>query len=138
MRTSDLNVLIEAMDPFLPLEGFHPAEWLKREENIALTDSDGSCALFEYVKPGIYYGHYFFRKRGREAVKLSHEFLNEIFETARIVVGLTPVEKKAARWMSRHVGFKSQGIVDTDMGEHEMFMLTKEEYNGLHLRRQEV
>lgn len=136
MRSFDVVSLEKAVEPFLPLEGFHPAEWLEREENIALTDGEGSFALFEFVKPGIYYGHYFFHKKGKEAVRLSETFLAEIFQTAKIVVGLTPVANKAARWMSRHIGFKSQGVVDTDMGEHEMFMLTKEEFNGLDLRQE--
>ena len=136
MRSFDASELQKAVEPFLPLEGFHPVEWLAREENIALTDGEGSFALFEFVKPGIYYGHYFFKKKGEEAVRLSQEFLSEIFETAKIVVGLTPVDNKAARWMSRHIGFKSQGIVDTDMGPHEMFMMTKEEYDGLNLRKE--
>ncbi len=118
------------MEPFLPLEGFHSSEWLKREENVALTDGEGSFALFEYVKPGIYYGHYFFVKKGKEAVRLSNEFLSEIFETAHIIVGLTPVENKAARWMSRHLGFKSHGEIEIKEGLHEMFMLTKEDYYG--------
>lgn len=135
-RSFNADRLADAVEPFLPLEGFHPAEWLERKENIALTDGEGSYALFEFVKPGIYYGHYFFHKKGKEAARLSEEFLSEIFQTAKIVVGLTPVEKKAARWMSRHIGFKSQGIVDTDMGPHEMFMMTKEEFNGLDLRQE--
>lgn len=136
MRSRDSLALREAVKQFLSEEEFPASEWLEREENIALTDGDGSFALFEYIKPGIYYGHYFFSVKGKEAVGLSKEFLSEIFKTARIVVGLTPVDNKAARWMSRHIGFKSQGIIDTDMGPHEMFMMTREEYDGLDLRQE--
>lgn len=131
MRTEDPIALRKTMEPHLPIEGFTPEGWLSNEENHCLTNGDGDFGLFELIKPGVYYGHYFFKSRGKEAVKVSKEFLEEAFgEFAEVIVGLTPSNNKAAKWMSRHIGFTSHGEIETDQGPHELFILTKKEYEN--------
>lgn len=42
--------------------------------------------------------------------------------------GLTKVELRAARWIARHLGCKSYGIVETNGEPHELFILTRKEF----------
>jgi hypothetical protein len=112
-----------------------PIEWLSDPVNIVLENEHGDLALFEYGFPTrkLYSGHYFFKSRGRQALNAARDFLDEIFNSCyniSIVLGLTPVEHKAARWMSRQVGFKSHGVEELHNKEYELFILTKKEFNN--------
>ncbi len=113
---------------------FDIEEWVNNPRNIALGE-DNDLALFEYEKEGVYTGHYFFnRRKGREAIKLSKAILQELFTNEqfniKIIRGLTPLENLKARWMSRHVGFKSYGAIQTLLGPCELFILTKDEWQN--------
>lgn len=129
-RSFNAPDLEKTMEPFLPLEGFYPMEWIQDERNIALTDGLGSFALFEYSSPSTYYGHYFFNVHGREACHLAKECLREAFERqgVEVIIGLTPVDNKKALWMNRYLGFKYRDTVDTKEGPTQMFILTKKEW----------
>lgn len=103
-------------------------QWLLDDDNIALTNGP-DFALFEYVSPGVYNGHYFCTNRGKGVINFSYECLNYMFSNGcEVIKGLTPVEKRAARWMSRKIGFTSYGILETNLGPHELFILTKKEW----------
>lgn len=108
--------------------GFEPDEWLANGFNLALTDGGGNIALFELSADGIYTGHYFFVVRGKAAKKLAIEMLTYFFDTtdAKVLRGLTPLTNLGARWMSRQIGFKGLGIIQTDNGPCELFILMKE------------
>ncbi len=118
------------MEPFLPLEGFQPHDWIRDERNIALTDDLGSFALFEYISDSTYCGHYFFNLRGKEACKLAEECLQEAFERqgVEVIIGLTPVDNRKALWMNRYLGFTYVDTVDTKEGPTQRFILTKKEW----------
>lgn len=110
-------------------------EYLEHD-NVVLQEGD-SVGLFTYEYPGVYSGHYFFTVRGREALKLAQEMLSEIFRSygARTIRGLTPVEHKAALWMSRKLGFTSYGQVEIDGGRHELFLMTMDEFYHHNLQK---
>lgn len=131
-RTLDIEKIIAATSQYADeIEGFYPEEWLDNVDNVALSDDKGNVALFEREMPGVVTGHYFFFCRGREAVKLSHRMLHEIFTgpyKVSVIRGLTPVNNRGALWMSRHIGFTSYGIINTQIGPCELFILTKDEY----------
>lgn len=135
-RTYDIIEVTNAVRQYADeIDGFNPKEWLDSEENVALSDENGNVALFEREMPGVVTGHYFFYCRGRDAVKLSHEVLKEIFTgpyDVQVIRGLTPVENRGAIWMSRHIGFKSYGTVETHVGPCVLFILTKEEWRERH------
>ena len=121
--------MTEATEPYLDtLLGFDPVTWLCQEGNLALTDGDGNWALFEKSEDGIYTGHYFFVVRGRAAKKLALQMLAFFFEETGIKTlrGLTPLANLGARWMSRQIGFKGHGVIQTVNGPCELFILTKE------------
>lgn len=135
MRTYDAAALRETMEPYLPIDGFTPEGWLSHSENICLTDGDGNFALFEHSQARTYLGHYYFKARGKKAASLSKKFLEEIFSLgAEILIGLTPLTHKGALRLSEHVGFTPVEIVDTEIGEHQLFIMTKKEFYGRDLR----
>lgn len=130
-RTFDIEELGEAMWPHRDeVEGFEPVEWLNNQMNIALTNGEGDYGLFEYGSDGVYTGHYFFVKRGREAKALAIEMLQTMFGKYNLpfIRGLTPVENLGAKWMSRQLGFTSWGVVDTGVDLCELFIQTQEEW----------
>lgn len=131
-RTFDIAGLLTTMDPYLKdLHGFHGPEWLGNQDNVALTDGEGSFSLFERESGGVVSGHYFLIKRGREALNLCSEMLKEIFTgpyNVKVIRGITPLENLGARWMSRQLGFKSYGSVQTLVGPCEIVILTKPEW----------
>lgn len=110
-----------------------PIDWLADPTNIALENEQGDLALFEYAfkdKP-IYSGHYYFKSRGRQAIVSARDFLDELFDPCyniSIVMGLVPLKNKAARWLTRQVGFTSYGTEEIHEKEYEIFILTKKEF----------
>lgn len=101
------------------------------DDGISLIEGEDS-AVFLFEKPGVFSGHYFFSEaRGRAAINLANRMLNEMFSKhgARLIAGLTPVENRAATWITRQLGFSSQGVVDQpDVGPATIFTLTREEF----------
>lgn len=128
-RSHDSVSLMKTMGPYEDeLVGFHPEEWLANEENVCLTDGNGNFTLFQRFSPEVVMGHYFLEARGREALKLCRAFLEEIFTgpyDVSIIQGITPKNKLGALWMNRQLGFKSTGTVETEIGPHELVVLTK-------------
>jgi len=80
MRTKDVNIIGSATDPYKAgLMHFSLDDWINTDFNIALANEDGDVALFEYYLPGVVTGHYFFKARARQAVKVAKEMLEELF-----------------------------------------------------------
>jgi len=109
---------------------FNYAEWLEDRRNIMLTEGDNvGLATHEY--PGVYTVHWFFTTRGRGAINLARDMLNEVFKNtdAKTIRGLTPVNLKAARWLAKQVGLTSHGVMQfADGKECEVMFITKEEF----------
>lgn len=128
-RTKDAETIQRVMEPYLPLEGFDPSLWSDNPNNIALIDEKDNLVLLEYNLPNVYTGHWFFNSRGKEAVSVAIEMRDEIFSAygAKVVRGLTPLQKLGARWLAKRVGFKSHGVTHTPTGPCELFILTKED-----------
>jgi len=132
-RTKDVETVVKAVSQYRErILGFYPEEWLSNDDNIALVDEFGNVSLFEWNYPGVYTGHYFFLVRGKEALALSREILRIVFTGygVKVIRGITPLKHLGARWMTKKLGFKSYGIVHTPNGPEELFVLTKEEWEG--------
>lgn len=133
MRTYNKAKIAEAINEFLEDTPVTAEEWLSDPTNIALENEAGDLALFEIGHHNIYSGHYYFKSRGREAIKAAHGFLDEIFNSCYnidVILGLTPITNRPARWLSRQVGFKSYGVVEGPKRHYEMFIITKKEFNN--------
>lgn len=101
--------------------------WLESPNNVAIRQDD-NYGLFHRQVDGIYTGHYFFDSaRGKRSKELAIEMIDHFFDTTKekILRGLTPEDHKAARWMSRQVGFDSYGLIDTDNGPCELFIMIR-------------
>jgi hypothetical protein len=133
MRTFDANLIWPAIKLYLGTEEQEdPIAWISDPNNIVLVNEDGDVALFEPRVKGQYSGHYFFKNRGRAAIKAGKAFLDELFNTCYnigAVTGFCPIDNKPARWMSRQIGFTSYGPVDLHELHFELFIITKEEFN---------
>lgn len=133
MRTYDPVIVQPAIDHFLKDNSNRADlnEWLSKEYNIALVNEVRDLAVFERTKPGIYRGHYFFQSRGRKAITAGKDFLDEIFDPCyniKVITGLTPISNLAARWLSRQIGFKSNGIIKLFNNPYELFILTDKDH----------
>lgn len=128
-REKDKGIVGEILHPYLPtLQGESWEETLANDENIFLREDD-NLAIFELSQPKVYLGHYFFNSaRGRKAIELSKKALNIIFDQAEVVEGWTPLDNKPALLMSKWLGFKSYGQIDTMAGPMELFIMTKNEW----------
>lgn len=125
-----VQAAVDAYDEDLNLD---VEKWLANEKNVAIVSEDGSVGMFEYERPGIYTGHYFFtlQMRGKRAKSLALEMLSEMYDRgAELIRGLTPLQNLAARWMTRQLGFTSHGVVTTLVGPCEIFIQTRDEFIG--------
>jgi len=136
LRIWDKVKVQAAFDGLLKEQGkVDAAEWLANPANIVLENDRGDLALFEYGFPTqkIYSGHYFFKSRGREAITAGRDFLDELFNSCyniSILMGLVPKDHRAARWITRQLGFTSYGKEEIAGKEYELFILTKKEFNN--------
>ena len=132
LRTYNTDSVKRAMAQYSDqIEGFYPEEWLRNHQNIALTNDNGNVCLFEREALKVVSGHYFFFDRGKKAIEIAQQMLHEIFTgpyDVEVIRGYTPVEHKGAVWLSRRLGFKSYGTIQTPCGECVLFILTKKEY----------
>jgi hypothetical protein len=136
MRTYSTDKVKAATSQYATeIVGFEPEEWLSNEMNIALINDNDDVALFEHQVnlTNTVCGHYFFFSRGKEAIRASKDFLNDIFSNdyyVETITGLTPEEHKGALWMNRRLGFIDHGRIDTAIGPCRFVMLTKEQWKG--------
>jgi hypothetical protein len=132
-RTKDFKILNDTLSPYEhELVGLDQEAWIVDDTNYCLSDGQGSLGLFQTNGREVAMGHYFFKVRGRAALVLAKEMLEFIFTRTpiKMITGLTPEDKPGAKWMSRQLGFKSHGLVDTEVGECEIFILSKGTTNG--------
>jgi hypothetical protein len=130
-RTKDEPVVRTAYALY-PSGGEWPDDWLDNPDNIALINDKGDVGLFETCSLMVYSGHYFFLSRGKEAVLTAKEMMALIFDKyrAEAIRGLVAEDHLASRWMARHLGFKSYGMVDTATKPHELFVMTRSEFEN--------
>lgn len=113
--------------------GFDVNDWIETDDNFTLTNGYDLLLVKEWADQ-VFEIHWLLRNRGRKAINAGVDFLRYLFnkEGARVIVGLTPAHKRAARWFSRQVGGKSNGIVQTEHGEMEVFALSREDFEAQH------
>lgn len=115
-------------------EGFNASDWLQTPGHIALVNAK-DVALFEQKTPGVYQAHWLFKSRGKEAFRSAKKLVEAMFlRGATKIGGLTPKFCVAARAFNRRFAYKHGGlclgIVPTEMGEQELFLLKQKDYRG--------
>ena len=121
LKTKDPTVL-SGLEPDGAV-GFDPVRMM--ETGFCLVSGD-DIAFFEDRGDGIVSGHYFLKSRGRNAISVAESFLSRVFEDYSVVTGLTPVDNKAALWMTRRLGFQMLDVLETEAGLMQLSMLKKE------------
>lgn len=88
------------------------SSFFDNDKNVMLGDLDGA-ALFAHRdwQPGVYEGHYLLHPGRIYNVALCRSFLNTMFteHPAQAIWGATPTENRAARALSRLLGFAPRG-----------------------------
>jgi hypothetical protein len=133
MRIYDKEIITNVINGLLGLDNnVNIDKWINDPANIVLVNDRGDVAVFEIGFRHVYSGHYWFKSRGRAAIRAASEFLDELFNTCYnipVLIGLVPLTHLGARWLSRQVGFKSYGIEHIDNKPYELFIITKKEFN---------
>jgi len=133
--SSNTKSIVKTLSPFLDeIEGFSEQDWGQQSSNLAVTDNDKDFALFELDLPRVYYGHLFCSTRtGKEAIIFGKQALSFLFDNsdAKAVCGLTPYEKRNVRLVMRKIGLKSYGLVNTEKGLMENFIITEQEWRTM-------
>lgn len=135
MRCYDAYKVSKAIETFLGKDNaIDPIEWVSNQDNITLENDNGDLAVFEYglIQSKIYCAHYYFKSRGRLAITVGKDFLDELFNTCynvNILIGMAPLERKDVRWMTRQLGLKSYGFEEIHGNHYELFIITKKEFN---------
>jgi hypothetical protein len=122
-NTSDAEQLEEYFD-------IDSSSWIAdADNNILLVDSRGNLAAFEKKANKTFEGHYFFKDRGKQAVDAALSFLDEMrsMPEVSVIIGIVPLINLGARWLTRKIGFSSQGIVETQAATSELFLLVLHE-----------
>ncbi len=134
MRTYDVELLKEATDAYKEgFKGFDAERLIKNRMNIVLTNDDRDVAIFERDRPSVATGHYFFKSKGRKAIDAANLFLAEVFGDpyeVRIVIGMTPIDNRAALWMNRQLGFQNVEVMDTINGPMQFVILARRDWRN--------
>ncbi len=114
----------ELIEDTYDFEGF-----VGNKKNVILVDGeDVGLAVYEY--PGLYTGHFFLKSGGKQAFAVVRKMMHEMIDNygCKAFRGITPTRIKAARWFNRKLGFQSLGIIETERGPHELFVLSAEDF----------
>jgi RimJ/RimL family protein N-acetyltransferase len=120
--------LEDAISLYPQLSDLDCKEWVADTNNVMLREGD-STGIFAYEYPGLYTGHYFFRTKGGATISLANKMLGWMFDNgAEAIRGLTKTDNLPALRVTRHLGFNSCGLTITENGEHEIFVMVKDEF----------
>jgi len=100
--------------------------WLSDIRNVAMLEGD-DLALFDYVAPGIYSIHLFFRSRGKEAVEAGKAITRRMFDHgAKMIVGHVPAINRKAGVIARMAGYHFAGTRETPYGKVLVYLIAPE------------
>ncbi len=134
MRTYDVELLKRATEPYKEaFFGFNPEAMVKNKMNVILTNENEDVVIFERERYSVATGHYFLKSRGKAAIAACEEFLKEIFNPdygVKIIIGMTPLENRAALWMNQRLGFQNIEVMPTIQGPQQFVILTRREWRS--------
>lgn len=128
----NIEGLLERLGENLNLidESFDIDEWRVNPDNLLLEEYE-SFGMFEEEATGVYAGHYMFRKdvRGEKAIDLADRMIDYMFQNGmKVVHGLTPLEHRGAQGLSKELGLKDLGVIETLNGLCTHYLMTKQEF----------
>ena len=110
---------------------FSPAHWLRNPNNEAVTDGE-NFMLFSQTEPGIWEGHWLLRARGKGSFVIAADLLRYHFvrSGAELIYGWVPAHKRASKWFTRQMGFKSGGEKNRGQGLEEFFSISRRSFEA--------
>jgi hypothetical protein len=128
-RSHDLTVLQSANRADYTM---HPSDevWLGIPENV-MYQKDDDVGLATYDYPGLFAVHWFFRSKGKDALRTAVEMLDDLFTNygALAVRGVIHMDNKPSRFLAKRLGFERISIEEFLDGPNELILLTKETFN---------
>lgn len=126
------DFIIAAIDSSPLNRGLSGADFLDDPENVAIVNGE-DISLFEGSDSNDFEVHFLYKSSGRAAIDASKAALASMFKDhgAELIFGMTPVELRHARLHARLIGGRSGGIRQTEHGACELFVLSKELWEGV-------
>lgn len=125
MRAEQIRI-IEAINTSPYNRGLDGLAWLQADTSRPIVFKNGDVMLFNDCGDQIFDVHFLFDKaRGRAALDQAKVGFGSMFQQgARLLFGHTPLENRKARIFNRLLGCKSVGLVETEFGKCEKFVMT--------------
>jgi hypothetical protein len=102
--------------------GLRGIDWVADPRNVAVWEGD-DLALFDYVGPGMYEGHFLFQSRGKEAVRVAKLLTHRMFDHgAKMLIGYVPLENRKAGVIAHMAGYHYAGIKQTEYGPMMVYL----------------
>lgn len=104
--------------------------WVNVEGNLMFRLGD-DVGLATYDYPGMYTVHWFYKSRGKAALKVAAIMLNEVFTKhgAEVVRGIIALDNKPSIYLSRYLGYVRLSVEEFSDGPNEVILLTKSAFN---------
>lgn len=104
--------------------------WVNVEGNLMFRVGD-DVGLATYDYPGMYTVHWFFKSRGKAAIKTAATMLDEVFTNygAEVIRGIIAMNNKPSIYLSRYLGFQRLSVEEFSDGPNEIILLTKSAFN---------
>lgn len=120
-----LKEIFEKYPKELLEEGFDFNDWLLDTDTFYINIGN-DYALFQDEGFGICSGHFLFTEaKGKEAISVGRKIIQSLKKEYPFTVlkGLTPENNKAAKWVSRQLGFTSLGETTNEGTQCEVFFM---------------
>ncbi len=122
VSTVDIQRIIHEIDTSPLNRGLRGVDWVANPLNVALFYGD-DMALFDYITPGHYEGHFFFQSRGKEAVEVAKILTQKMFEHgALMIVGYVPFINRRAGVIAHAAGYHYAGNKMTEHGPVRVYL----------------
>ncbi len=125
-------IIVAAINESPLNRGLIGEEWCADPSNIPII-AGSDVTLFDGEGAGVYQAHLLYKSRGRAAILRLKEAVAEMFAMhgAQLIFALVPDFRKDAAFVARSVGGKFVGKRNTLYGKCDLFVLSKEMWEGL-------
>lgn len=125
------DFIIEAIDSAALNRGMSGAAILDDPENHVIVSGE-DISLFVGDGGTTYEVHFLYKSKGHDAIRASKAAFDTMFKDglADLIFGLTPIQLRHARMHARLVGGRSGGIRSTEHGACELFVMSREMWEG--------
>lgn len=131
-RSYDPDILTVACSPYDYHFGPDNATWLANHDNLMYVEGENvGLATFDY--PGMYTLHWFYKSRGKEALKVCKRMIEKLIaeQDVKVLRGVIHMDNKPSRFLAKRMGFQRVSIEEFLDGPNELIYMTKEVFNQI-------